>query len=327
MLLDKRFQEQEELFYKESALLTVKKDSFMDFSIHNRSHSSFTIPMGYKHQIAALSIQKYLRAFLARGLVKREFQLKGSIKYKRVAKSGKSPAFESNPYENKPSAYGEKRFEQFGKIQVSKRLYQKALISLKEELPPTFISPLDKKTPLADPFKTDFSRSIFDTSRKLQRIKQQEQRPQSVLYTSSSIILHPTEGSLQSAKQMLQFSPKSQILKKPVLYEFDLYLRAAKEIQRVYRGWRVRKKFQLMRQSAVIIQNRYRKYLTAKREREQRYLQFMRAQSKIIIKEYKNFTKTYQKLAKGASPQALQEATKINAQLHKILHLNKPINQ
>lgn len=254
--LDRRFQEQEELFYQESALLTIKKSSFMDLSIHNRSQSTFTIPMGYKHQIAALSIQKYLRGYLARGAVKGQFRQ--STRYKRASKQ----SVVNNPFTVKDPSKPSDQFEILQKIKVSKRLYQKALISMKDmNTPPanTYQSYLESKNPLKakDPFKTDFSHSIFDTSRKLQR-QQEQQRPQSVLYKSSSYL--PTEASMLSAKQMLQFSPKSQILKQPVLYEFDLYLRAAKEIQRIFRGWIARKLYCMMRNSAILIQIKFRSY-------------------------------------------------------------------
>jgi len=63
--------------------------------------------------------------------------------------------------------------------------------------------------------------------------------------------------------RMLNFSPKSQRLAKPCIYEFDIYLRAAVEIQRFVRGFLYRKKhgnFKELRYYAIIIQRNYRRY-------------------------------------------------------------------
>ena len=48
---------------------------------------------------------------------------------------------------------------------------------------------------------------------------------------------------MHSAKQILHFSPKSAKLKKPVLFDFDIYVTAATEIQRHFRGYRSRKDY------------------------------------------------------------------------------------
>jgi hypothetical protein len=42
-------------------------------------------------------------------------------------------------------------------------------------------------------------------------------------------------------KPLLNFSPKSSKLKGPILFEFDIYIKAALEIQRHYRGHLSRK--------------------------------------------------------------------------------------
>lgn len=52
-------------------------------------------------------------------------------------------------------------------------------------------------------------------------------------------LLLPTRANVK----ILSFSPKSQRLSQPCLYEFDIYLRAATEIQRVFKGYLCRKKW------------------------------------------------------------------------------------
>lgn len=82
--------------------------------------------------------------------------------------------------------------------------------------------------------------------------------------------------SMTSAKHILNFSPKSSKLKRPILFDFDIYVRAATEIQRVFRGHKVRKSaygyFSNVRGKVIFIQRHIRKFIKRMRAINQKYL-------------------------------------------------------
>ena len=67
----------------------------------------------------------------------------------------------------------------------------------------------------------------------------------------------------ESGKKSARFVLKSHRLAKPCMYDFDIYVRAAVEIQKVTRGFLYRKKFgqlKYWREDAIKIQKTYREY-------------------------------------------------------------------
>eukprot|EP00826_Nyctotherus_ovalis_P005002 TRINITY_DN11111_c0_g1_i1.p1 TRINITY_DN11111_c0_g1~~TRINITY_DN11111_c0_g1_i1.p1 ORF type:complete len:239 (-),score=39.12 TRINITY_DN11111_c0_g1_i1:491-1207(-) len=71
------------------------------------------------------------------------------------------------------------------------------------------------------------------------------------------------EEKKEMSERVLRYPLKSHRLAKPCLYEFDIYVRAATEIQRLARGFLHRRQnnsFAYWRCSAVVIQRAYRRY-------------------------------------------------------------------
>ena len=99
--------------------------------------------------------------------------------------------------------------------------------------------------------------SLFDESRRLQQQKNLQKNTKSKGKQIHKKQKTHVDSNLHSAKQILNFSPKSSKLKRPIIFEFDLYVRAATEIQRVYRGYHSRKinggLFHKMRAAAIKI--------------------------------------------------------------------------
>lgn len=166
-----------------------------------------------------------------------------------------------------------------------------------------------------DKFKTDFTLSIFDTSKKLQIQREREGRKQETLEknkkNSDYFRKTPSQAyqdglsSLLSAKQQLHFSPKSsKLTQQPLLFDFDLYIRAAQEIQRHFRGHLSRTKqggsFFAIRASLIRLQRAIRRFLHIRAQENLKYLEYLDSKSKKLLLDFKNFYKIYRKVVKSS---------------------------
>jgi hypothetical protein len=74
-----------------------------------------------------------------------------------------------------------------------------------------------------------------------------------------------TALSFGTKNPLLHFTPKSTKLARPTVYDFDIYIRAAEEIQRHFRGHLSRVlaggSFPFIRRAAILIQRAVRLFL------------------------------------------------------------------
>ncbi|CDW87757.1 UNKNOWN [Stylonychia lemnae] len=341
--------------------------------------SSISIPQGFKYQIAAQKIQKYLRAQLAKRRVKRLFRqhnlplqisqlkvnLQGSSdknKYKRQKYECQECLQKFSNESNLQKHVNDSHMKQLDQIQLqltrkNKRIEQEKYKSAKSNKlslslvhQQALFNAFSQKqlTGTANNFNKNGQISKFDQdiSVQSQRTKvmpvsqstqgsHNKQRPskfsQSIQSSDLKDNIHSelqsfrdynqikknvpqlkninkSKQQFQSTKKTLYFTPKSQRLNQPMLYEFDLYIRAATEIQRHFRGFLVRKKifgnFKRYRQVVVKVQRLARRFLELKIQKYQKYQEFLEIKSKKIILELKNFCKIYQKFDKLRSNQS-----------------------
>ena len=91
---------------------------------------------------------------------------------------------------------------------------------------------------------------------------------------------------------------------KPILYSFDLYIRAAVEIQRTFRGYRDKIKvlksrsFQEFRRKVILVQRCARRFLEVKKIKYSQYQEYLAMKSKKILLNLKHFHKINSKFDK-----------------------------
>ena len=118
-----------------------------DFDSSNR-FLNVKVPMGFKHQVAAVEIQRYLRGHLAR----KQVRTKSKNKYKRDKQMQRLSRQDHNSYSSfldqnllKTPTINSLKDPQKNKIRVSKKLFQKVsqqLISVKSQSSLSFLNPV-----------------------------------------------------------------------------------------------------------------------------------------------------------------------------------------
>ena len=96
----------------------------------------------------------------------------------------------------------------------------------------------------------------------------------------------------RSNTRMIMYEPKSQRLAKPIMYVFDIFVRAAIEIQRISRGYFSRKKYGSLneiKENIIKIQRLYRTYRSTRKSRINRSFAKLNELQRIIDKTLKNF--------------------------------------
>ena len=96
----------------------------------------------------------------------------------------------------------------------------------------------------------------------------------------------------------------TRLVQKPILYSFDIYIRAAIEIQRTFRGHRDKlrvlksKSFKDFRRKVILVQRQVRKFLAIKRVKYSQYQEYLAMKSKKILLNLKHFYKINSKFDK-----------------------------
>lgn len=108
-------------------------------------------------------------------------------------------------------------------------------------------------------------------------------------------------------KAIMNKVKSGKLIAKPILFSFDIFVRAATEIQRVFRGHRSRlsnlraRSFNDFRDRLIRLQRFLRKFLTARRIRYKQFSDYLQKQSKKIVLNLKHFYKINSKFNKMRS--------------------------